>query len=908
MKEKEGNPIIYQLGSETMTKLLHKAGYDDIFHITSEGLTEFIKKNSTMPESDIKQIYESAKDRVENLQMLVMAWQLHNDPVTKNIKKLNADTGLKDLQQALERSLGSGADFNDLFPERSRQGYAELTSIQSLFSPGRYLAVLYKIAKQLIPANSNLNIDSRRPDLQSLTLSTANMNKEVSSLDILLDVLQANSSTTKVSLKDVYHPLTLPYDDHLVQINAVTESQGTSLFNIWDALLDTEKETFKSFNIFQSGRSNISEEDTFIQEIVPTVTKGSTKPNPVTRERLGLTPNSFRLLVNQNTTVQELAKHFGISSNNATDLARQLMPTDTFTRKTGLSINKLIKLTGQDIYSNNSQRWSRFIKLGSSQNSPVTEYGAKFLNSKELFPLWVNSEQRRLNFTASNVVNLGSKVEKLIRLSNSTGLSFEQLDWLIVNASDAMLEHGKEVILDSSVLTAIAEFIRLKDKYHITLDKYVTFFGKANLHAEVGKNSFYKSTFSIVDNSETIPLGSTIRFATSEQGLYESICCGALNVTADEFLRIGAYCFGNNVTTVTVNEETIARLYRLGKIPNMLGLTFTEAEKIWNIMAGGQDTFLRQIGEQSRDLRVLDIIRKTEILLNWMEDHHLDVFTLQAMLTDKFSGTATPELYNFLFKAYESSKGIQSKSSYYNKEVKYIKNLYRVLSTDFNLKTNVMIQVINWLEKTNTEFTFKKYWEKIERFFSIEHEEPLVALEQEENLVIWSQLISQYVLIAQWGGLNEQDLLLIVDNPEQLINGQNEVPKPSLYLLKILSRLKEWQQRVNVSADEAMRYLAQSNNKDMTIEKSIRLLSKIHGWNETFTASMIEYLYRNTRFPKNFEQVFTLERWVNIGEQLKIGSRTLGDLVTMAEENAVAENSNLIVSVAQNLMASVKGE
>ncbi|PFO77752.1 hypothetical protein COJ88_31755, partial [Bacillus cereus] len=104
--------------------------------------------------------------------------------------------------------LGGGADFEDLFPERSPEGYAESASIQPLFSPGRYLTVLYKIARQLHNPENKLHIDNRRPDLQSLILSEDNMNTEVSSLDILLDVLQPNVSSTLESLKDTYYPMT----------------------------------------------------------------------------------------------------------------------------------------------------------------------------------------------------------------------------------------------------------------------------------------------------------------------------------------------------------------------------------------------------------------------------------------------------------------------------------------------------------------------------------------------------------------------------------------------------------------------------------------------------------------------------------------------------------------------------
>ncbi|WP_374018232.1 hypothetical protein ABU162_30310 [Paenibacillus thiaminolyticus] len=69
---------------------------------------------------------------------------------------------------------------------------------------------------------------------------------------------------------------------------------------------------------------------------------------------------------------------------------------------------------------------------------------------------------------------------------------------------------------------------------------------------------------------------------------------------------------------------------------------------------------------------------------------------------------------------------------------------------------------------------------------------------------------------------------------------------------------------------------------------------------------MNDYLLGENEYPKNFEQIFTLESWVNLGRQLNVGSRTLGELVDMAEEDKTAENMDLITSVAHSLMAAAQ--
>ncbi|WP_249725683.1 Tc toxin subunit A, partial [Paenibacillus dendritiformis] len=655
---------VFRLGTEQLTEALKQSGYRTVFDIASDNLAEFQKNNPEIPSSDAKEIYQLAVQRTENLCVLYKAWQLRNDPVVQSLPKLSADTGLQGMRAALERSLGGGADFGDLFPERSPEGYAEASSIQSLFSPGRYLTVLYKIARQLHSPDDKLHIDNRRPDLKSLILSNDNMNREVSSLDILLDVLQPEGSDTLTSLKDTYYPMTLPYDDDLAQINAVAEARSSNLLGIWDTLLDTqrtsilqnsaaarriskarhsayanqkaadddevlitgeefyletggkrlffahkleigstisakinigkpqaaavapakfqlvyygrgdkgnyflrvaddvslegklltncymasddgqsnnisgpyclminrgsgnrpsgthlpvqiERVTDTSIRIFvpQHGyfglgeslasnwneplalnldldealtftlRKNESGQDTIsIIDMMPPV--ADTTPSPPTRETLSLTPNSFRLLVNPEPTAEDIAKHYNVptaTTRASADLAASLNVVDDFCLKTGLSFNELLDLTMQKDYQSKSSEYkSRFIKFGGGENVPVSTYGAVFLTGTEETPLWVKQYNSAgaatsnpvLNFTTDNVVALAGRAEKLVRLARSTGLSFEQLDWLIANASRAVIEHGGELILDKPVLEAVAEFTRLHKRYGVTSDMF----------------------------------------------------------------------------------------------------------------------------------------------------------------------------------------------------------------------------------------------------------------------------------------------------------------------------------------------------------------------------------------------------------------------------------------------------
>ena len=80
--------------------------------------------------------------------------------------------------------------FNDIIAPRADE-FAAPGSVSSMFSPAGYLTELYREARGLHQTNSSRNLDKRRPDLAKLVLSQENLDKEISTLALANDQLEA---------------------------------------------------------------------------------------------------------------------------------------------------------------------------------------------------------------------------------------------------------------------------------------------------------------------------------------------------------------------------------------------------------------------------------------------------------------------------------------------------------------------------------------------------------------------------------------------------------------------------------------------------------------------------------------------------------------------------------------------
>ena len=667
--------------------LLNEEGFNSIFDIVRLAPVAFCAQLAVLPEDQARRIHRAASQRVQALESLYRTYQSRREPVMQGIPKLGIAPFPKALEEAMQRSLGGAPNLEDLFPERSTDGYAEATSIQSLFSPARYLVELYKIAQGLHLPASPLNIDRRRPDIKALVLNQSNFMGAVSTLDVLLNVLQQGPGMPNMTtLEGTYFPMSLPYHDNLVQIRQALSAHQLTLQQVWDVLADNQVSAFNA-----------------LPPPVPVATPDQ-RPSPATREQLQMTPGLYSLLVANPATAGTIQTHYGLPTTS--DIPGQLKPVEVFTLRTGLSFNELIAMTAQADHTTPVVTTKGLYYQYQQQNPAlVTEYGQRYLSNQSatpgallVRPTQANPNRFELILDATNYLSLSDRAERVSRLYQRLNLEFHQLDWLIVNANQAV-NPNRALFLDTPVLSAIAEYSRLSQQYGIGCDEFCCFIGSMNTYALRYEHSFYQRLFTSPTDGTTMPLYSTLDFRANSTNANFLIMCNALQVSADELSLMANLAFATP-NNVTMDPGKCAQLYRLAMIPRLLGLSFSEACVLWEMLNPGANIPATVAGAPT--LQTLKIIRQSEAVLTWMATHELDVRTAFNMLTPVYNDALFPDLFNFTDNIY-TTLASDTAAVMYQKNTPLPRplrqKLYELIAPTFKTNPNVMDKLLEWQDR-----------------------------------------------------------------------------------------------------------------------------------------------------------------------------------------------------------------
>lgn len=675
-------------------------------------------------------------------------------------------------------------------------------------------------------------------------------------------------------------------------------------------VLDAEKSDALTFT------SSADEDGKAILPVVPLPPAPSlppASPNPPTRTTLSLTPVSYQLMVNDALTESDIANHYGLSetSRSVGDLVTTLNVIDTFCEKTGLTFNQVLELTAQyswDTSAAESQNRGRYQKYGQGSSGITTnkQYGANFLNSPNgsKNSLWVTPQaegEPRLNLaTSDNVTGLAGNAEKLIRLRNTTGLSFRELDWIIVNASRAL---GYETpTLDANVLRAIAAAVDLQQRYGLSPDTFTAFIGAVNPYAADQEKSLYETLFTSPDGTFTQPLSGTI-LANGDAGYVQqrAALCAATGVTDDELSRILKYC--GLKTGDVFDEEVAGRILRFGAIARLLGITFAQMEALCRLTDG--DIPLVRLGAPAGGgLPAIDLIASLEQVMAWVEENGLTLIQVQAMVSDNYSGTATAEMFTFLQNVYHSVNGNDPATRTGEMGDALRQKVLRALGGGFGVKTGVMAAVSDWLSAV-AGVHLADYWTGIADFFTQENATVESLQQSAGDLVENTQRLSQLVLVARWLELSEQDLTVLTDHPEQLDATLSAVPSPDLPLLLLLTRFKRWQTQVTASRDEALRLLPLLADWTPDASAVVNTIATLHDYPADTVKAMSDLLFTVGKYPTDFAGLWQLLTWLRTGKTLNVGTPTLNDLLTMLRSDESAEEPILLARVASTLSAGL---
>jgi len=409
----------------TLHQQLASFGFSSVFDVVRDGpsgLNARIQEQTglTITEEEENTFFNQAEARAAGLTRLYTQLCARSDPAVCSVAKLEAPV---DDTLPVARSLGSGGSYEQWFSRTSPDGFSHPASAGSLFSPASYLTDLYRAAKPLHPSSNGLQLNQRRPDLGALVLSDANLNEEISTLELTLEVLKAGvTGNVDELLRTSVYPMGLPYNHVSEQIRQGLQARKSSSAELWSVLGDFEGQALRQDNNLNRWA-----------DLMPAV---------YAQNALGMSPELFLILYGPfYGSYESVGRYYGKSKTEfmlrEADLRDAVkLPTDT-----------ILKVLGAGPYYDVSNQSGASPEIVSPQ-----VYGARYINGwvggdQTIKPLYwyigatlghpvprpVNNPADSHLFNRTNAAY--DRLNRILRLHRHVNvLSFEELDWLIAQA------------------------------------------------------------------------------------------------------------------------------------------------------------------------------------------------------------------------------------------------------------------------------------------------------------------------------------------------------------------------------------------------------------------------------------------------------------------------------------------
>jgi len=221
---------------------LESSGYSSLADISQQPFDTFSQTvRGQLTTQETSELYRHAKKYVALIQAEQQNLICRTNPQLKNIKHL-----------AIEPLSKTSVGYEGIYDQRN-VAYTNKDSVASMFSPAAYLTQLYQEGLALHDINSAQNLGKRRPDLQSLTLSQANLDTEVSTLTLSNEILRDSigESDLNQSLSTQLYPFDLPLNIPFNNIEMALDLQKTS-FNKLSKILPTHRIKENTYYAFKN--------------------------------------------------------------------------------------------------------------------------------------------------------------------------------------------------------------------------------------------------------------------------------------------------------------------------------------------------------------------------------------------------------------------------------------------------------------------------------------------------------------------------------------------------------------------------------------------------------------------------------------------------------------------------------
>lgn len=838
------------------------------------------------------------------------------------------------------RQASESRSYDSHFGSRA-SAFVSSDSVASMFSPAAYLTVLYREAQDLHFSESAFNLNNRRPDLASLSLSQRNMDEEVSTLSLANEVLAEHISR--------YEDITP--EDLLKTLATHRQTGQTPYHQPYETIRQAILEKQPDLAVLSRNPDVTREDDTgsllaILANISPEL-KAILVEEITEQNAAELYEKNFAQHVDEFSSPRAIADYYGLSlaelaeyiggNNNLlfTEVSGGSVYVDgRFTRMV-LSENGVVEtfhISIEGAGNTNQLRYLELIPLGedrfrvafsvihtrpeqsdfSIRTAPTTgelyreegfvpqageHYAREITLSKDALENVVTIGIRRRHpdtgyFWSTvdfRIEHLSShlyllKLNKAIRLCQATGLSPSQLETLVFSSNAGG-------IINRDVMGRLFITLFYKSRYGLALDDALVLSGApVSRQTSDGQNSHFDRIFN------TPPLGRTMFFpdgepvllqpGSEEEGFAAAVLMRGLGVNNGELINLCRLMDSAVTDTIPGDIKTLSHLWRLSLLAREHDLSVLELSLLYRLSPyRGLNTSSLTLS-QWRSLT--GFMYQTTLL---MADAALSASELYLMCTPELDETLTPEMNNLLL-------SLRPRLDSVNIDEHDSDSLSRLLSpfvsAAMSLSSPEMGRyVLLWSEALRPEEL------SITGFAKLAAQESLTT-EQKTQVARYCHALAQTAVRVQKLMLSEAEVAALVNSDNQLIGGS--ASSNPLETLRSLHAFHQWLNRLGNRSSEML----------ATIEQGTLTPQMLATVMET-ELLMIEQAMACAEVKDlgHWQNIYRVLQWKNVSDALNVMPGTIQQLLSLQyvskPDRSHDEGWPLWQNLAHNLEAAVEG-
>lgn len=385
----------------------------------------------------------------------------------------------------------------------------------------------------------------------------------------------------------------------------------------------------------------------------------------VSRWTVTFTPEHDYSLTPEQTLFFET--HYGLPVTH--DSTNPLTALDTFIQSTSLTCEQVEALlavkTKAPIGSPNYRTTNR-AALADPQSFPRSNhYGACYVNGlggvdagtvdynylNNAMSLTRRDNSQNWHLTNTSLERF-DRLQRMIRLQQATGLSFAELDTLLISAIRSEADANPFQVISHNTLRTLGTFRYFNRHCEINPHEFAALVYHISPFANAGQVPLLDKVFNtptLFDTPLVIDDGafSLTSVAVADQKTIAQLCAGLGVKPGTDFLRM----VDDTLTVVTSLRRSlsvVSSLYRQARVAQMFGLSVTDCRELITLLggsayraliAGGR---LKAPGADGKD--ILDVLMELDSVVRWLKANKLTVNALLALLNNDDNAVPAPGL------------------------------------------------------------------------------------------------------------------------------------------------------------------------------------------------------------------------------------------------------------------------